>query len=240
MHLCQEKALRGGRGGGGELRIWLEEELGDVFQGSAFSPNIDHGTHEIADHVMKEPVGCDFEGQPHVAPRHPPGLGNAASVSSGLLAHLRKAFEGVLPNQQGRSLMKEIHIHFPKQGPTPGAKKRRKGLSGHPELVPITPGLSVEARVEFRIGPEGTLHPDVPWKGCIQTSMQFMDIPPDGEGHRNHLASGMDATIGAACGQDRLPGPRETFESSLHFALDRSAPGLKLPTEEVRPVVVDG
>jgi hypothetical protein len=240
MHLRQEKALRGGRGGGGELRIWLEEELGDVFQGSAFSPNIDHGTHEIADHVMKEPVGCDFEGQPHVAPRHPSGLRNAASVSSGLLAHLRKAFEGVIPNQQGRSLMKEIHIHFPKQGPTPGAKKGRKGLSGHPELVPITPGLSVEARVEFRLSPEGTLHPNVPWKGCIQTSMQFVDIPPDGEGHCHHLASGMDATIGATRRQDRLPGPRETFEGSLHFALDRSAPGLKLPTEEVRPVVVDG
>ncbi len=136
--------------------------------------------------------------------------------------------------------MKEIHIHIPQQGPAPWAEKGREGLIRHAELVPITPSHSVEARVEFRIGPEGTLHPNVPWKGCIQASMQFVNIPPDGKGHGHHLASGMDATIGATRRQDRLPGPRETLEGSFHLALDRSAPGLKLPTEEVRPVVVDG
>jgi hypothetical protein len=84
------------------------------------------------------------------------------------------------------------------------------------------------------------LYPYVVGEGCVQGPVELLPLPAKRERNGGYLPGSVDPAIGAAGPQYRPPGACEALQSAFQLALDRSAAGLELPTEEIGPVVVDG
>jgi hypothetical protein len=136
--------------------------------------------------------------------------------------------------------VEEIRLQLPGQGPAPRAVERRTGPRREPEAISVAPGQGVVARMEIVDGRQHRFHPDVRRKKGVQSTIQLAGIPAGGQSHGSHLAYGVDAPVGSSRSQDGTAGAGEALQDRLHLTLHRPHPGLDLPSQELRPVVVEG
>ena len=107
-------------------------------------------------------------------------------------------------------------------------------------MVSVTPCAGRVPWMELRAGHLRRFHPNIPWQRRIQGSVKLIGLPPCGKGDRRNLTGGVNSAVCSACRQNRASFARKVLQGGLHLPLDRSAPGLDLPPEEIRSVVVDG
>ena len=93
--------------------------------------------------------------------------------------------------------------------------------------------------MELGVGGLCRFHPDISRKSGVQGPVELLGFPSCRKGHSSDLTGGMDPTVRSTCCHNGTSRPRETLQSGLHLALDRTAPGLDLPPEEIGPVVMD-
>jgi hypothetical protein len=68
--------------------------------------------------------------------------------------------------------------------------------------------------------------------------MKLPGLPAGRQGHGRHLAHGVDSPVGAPCGHHGTPSSGEALKYRLNLTLNRTSTGLKLPPQELGPVVV--
>ncbi len=86
-----EKQTRGRRGGGGpEVALGLLQEMPKILRGSFASCDLHHRSDQIPNHVMKEAIGGDPEGEPEPFPGLQTGFVYRAPVPTLGLSRLRE------------------------------------------------------------------------------------------------------------------------------------------------------
>ncbi len=161
MHFGQKQTLRRCWGGGRKGGFRVLQQLSEVLDWPSIPADIHHGSNQVSDHMMKEAIGCYQQGYPLVLPGNPLGFHDSTPIPSCLLPHLCKGLEGMLPREEGGSLVEEIQIHLFDDGPTPGPSEGGECRFREPKLVSITPGPGVVPGMEGVGDHGGPFYPDI-------------------------------------------------------------------------------
>lgn len=235
---AEELEPAGGGVGAGGASVAGAEGVSREGDGPRAGADEHEGAGDGADHVVKEAVGLDLDGDAVAVAIDVHGEdGSDAAETVGPVG-----FEGseIVPAEQGaRGFAHGADVEV--RGDVPGdAAKEGVGEGAVVDEVSVALGFGVERGVEGLGDFLGAGDADVGGEGGVEGAEEDLGRVSGGGVEMDDLGEGVDAGVGASAGGDGRGVSEEGFEGLFEDELDGAAVALALPPAEVGAVVTDG